>query len=182
MKPQIHVLFTSRLFQQVLAYIGSPKICMHASKYACMRPIHAVQKYACMRPSMHACVQVCKFGSIQRCSAEKKRWAAHLGLSNDVSLRKTNDQHIGGLSNDVSLRKTNVQHIWGLSNDVPQKKNDGQHIWGCPTMFRRKKNDVQHIWGCPTTVSYTHLRAHETDSYLVCRLLLEKKKKKNKNK
>src|SRR5665647_3879903 len=28
-----------------------------------------------------------------------------------------------------------------------------------------------------TPVSYTHLRAHETDSYLVCRLLLEKKKK-----
>src|SRR5664279_412525 len=26
-------------------------------------------------------------------------------------------------------------------------------------------------------VSYTHLRAHETDSYLVCRLLLDKKKK-----
>src|SRR5680860_1640901 len=31
---------------------------------------------------------------------------------------------------------------------------------------------------CPHgAVSYTHLRAHETDSYLVCRLLLEKKKK-----
>src|SRR5680860_1879789 len=30
-------------------------------------------------------------------------------------------------------------------------------------------------------VSYTHLRAHETDSYLVCRLLLEKKKKQKKN-
>src|SRR5665647_3699888 len=30
------------------------------------------------------------------------------------------------------------------------------------------------IWS--TSVSYTHLRAHETDSYLVCRLLLEKKK------
>ena len=28
-------------------------------------------------------------------------------------------------------------------------------------------------------VSYTHLRAHETDSYLVCRLLLEKKKRPN---
>ena len=28
-------------------------------------------------------------------------------------------------------------------------------------------------------VSYTHLRAHETDSYLVCRLLLEKKKNTN---
>src|SRR5680860_18605 len=31
-------------------------------------------------------------------------------------------------------------------------------------------------------VSYTHLRAHETDSYLVCRLLLEKKNKRNINK
>ena len=30
------------------------------------------------------------------------------------------------------------------------------------------------------SVSYTHLRAHETDSYLVCRLLLEKKKTQNK--
>ena len=30
-----------------------------------------------------------------------------------------------------------------------------------------------------TPVSYTHLRAHETDSYLVCRLLLEKKKMEN---
>ena len=32
------------------------------------------------------------------------------------------------------------------------------------------------------SVSYTHLRAHETDSYLVCRLLLEKKKKTEKKK
>ena len=30
-----------------------------------------------------------------------------------------------------------------------------------------------------TTVSYTHLRAHETPEHLVCRLLLEKKKTKN---
>src|SRR5678816_1690936 len=29
---------------------------------------------------------------------------------------------------------------------------------------------------CPGTVSYTHLRAHETPEHLVCRLLLEKKK------
>ena len=32
----------------------------------------------------------------------------------------------------------------------------------------------------PEPVSYTHLRAHETGRNLVCRLLLEKKKKKNK--
>ena len=30
-------------------------------------------------------------------------------------------------------------------------------------------------------VSYTHLRAHETKANLVCRLLLEKKKKKTHN-
>ena len=33
-------------------------------------------------------------------------------------------------------------------------------------------------WDSSTTVSYTHLRAHETGRNLVCRLLLEKKKKK----
>src|SRR5660397_11918 len=33
----------------------------------------------------------------------------------------------------------------------------------------------------PTSVSYTHLRAHETKANLVCRLLLEKKKKTNTN-
>src|SRR5680860_1754704 len=41
---------------------------------------------------------------------------------------------------------------------------------------------VLNIGGLPVpliAVSYTHLRAHETDSYLVCRLLLEKKKTKN---
>ena len=32
--------------------------------------------------------------------------------------------------------------------------------------------------GTPIPVSYTHLRAHETSLHLVCRLLLEKKKKK----
>ena len=34
--------------------------------------------------------------------------------------------------------------------------------------------------GACTAVSYTHLRAHETVLDLVCRLLLEKKKKKRK--
>ena len=32
-------------------------------------------------------------------------------------------------------------------------------------------------YGFTDTVSYTHLRAHETPEHLVCRLLLEKKKK-----
>src|SRR5664279_6152316 len=44
-----------------------------------------------------------------------------------------------------------------------------------PTQRETKKALVSAY--TPYAVSYTHLRAHETDSYLVCRLLLEKKKK-----
>ena len=40
-----------------------------------------------------------------------------------------------------------------------------------------RTSDHQSEW----PVSYTHLRAHETRHDLVCRLLLEKKKKKNKS-
>ena len=42
-----------------------------------------------------------------------------------------------------------------------------------------KKTGLAPTYG---SVSYTHLRAHETDSYLVCRLLLEKKNKHKKKK
>ena len=38
-----------------------------------------------------------------------------------------------------------------------------------------ESNEGQELKQGERTVSYTHLRAHETDSYLVCRLLLEKK-------
>src|SRR5665647_3756643 len=37
--------------------------------------------------------------------------------------------------------------------------------------------EMQNSRERPPSVSYTHLRAHETDSYLVCRLLLEEIKK-----
>src|SRR5665647_2032102 len=43
------------------------------------------------------------------------------------------------------------------------------HLWQLGNVFSEFEDCI--------TVSYTHLRAHETDSYLVCRLLLEKKKK-----
>src|SRR5665647_3653766 len=40
-------------------------------------------------------------------------------------------------------------------------------------LFDKENSTIQ---GSYRPVSYTHLRAHETDSYLVCRLLLETKK------
>ncbi|VTU58908.1 Glycosyltransferase [Lactobacillus casei W56] [Lacticaseibacillus rhamnosus] len=36
---------------------------------------------------------------------------------------------------------------------------------------------VATLWESVYAVSYTHLQAHETEADLVCRLLLEKKKK-----
>src|SRR5450759_4357363 len=48
-------------------------------------------------------------------------------------------------------------------------------IWNVP-----RRNRCRRFWtGCPGSVSYTHLRAHETRHDLVCRLLLEKKKNKD---
>src|SRR5678815_6092578 len=46
--------------------------------------------------------------------------------------------------------------------------------------YRSKVQCVQmdNLRGMLGAVSYTHLRAHETPEHLVCRLLLEKKKKK----
>src|SRR5665647_3908800 len=39
--------------------------------------------------------------------------------------------------------------------------------------FLKTLTEEEKAMGDFTPVSYTHLRAHETDSYLVCRLLLE---------
>ena len=75
------------------------------------------------------------------------------------------------------------------------KKPPPRFHWKCKHTWRRSaKNTAWCLLGCsigdfgtilyfqltgipwPTPVSYTHLRAHETLRYLVCRLLLEKKK------
>ena len=46
-------------------------------------------------------------------------------------------------------------------------------------MALRRSSTIPNVWSqirqSPTSVSYTHLRAHETVLDLVCRLLLEKK-------
>src|SRR5674536_321244 len=44
-----------------------------------------------------------------------------------------------------------------------------KHVVVCPAGRRTM------VWNHNKTVSYTHLRAHETPEHLVCRLLLEKK-------
>ena len=72
------------------------------------------------------------------------------------------------------------------ASDVYKRQVDGGHD-RISTGGRSSGANTQHghrqQWACPCTanrcgaVSYTHLRAHETVLDLVCRLLLEKKKK-----
>src|SRR5680860_1827802 len=81
---------------------------------------------------------------------------------------------------DASLNylfAANLPADWQIANDLC-KDDDlfGPELASKILPLKTKaiaSNNIQTI----ETVSYTHLRAHETDSYLVCRLLLEKKKK-----
>ena len=61
----------------------------------------------------------------------------------------------------------------GVKLDVTEQEyleNDESDFWSDLEDWQREQ------LGISEAVSYTHLRAHETDSYFVCRLLLEKKK------
>src|SRR5665648_1133784 len=63
----------------------------------------------------------------------------------------------------------------------------GKEVWNGPEGSEIRQILAQTQSSLPqeepifNPVSYTHLRAHETRHDLVCRLLLEKKKKKTKN-
>src|SRR5678815_618314 len=62
--------------------------------------------------------------------------------------------------------------LGGITCDSHDYYDSEEHI---NEVFLPKANGGEPLYA----VSYTHLRAHETPEHLVCRLLLEKKKKKN---
>ena len=63
-----------------------------------------------------------------------------------------------------------------LFDDEGERKEFRIAIWNLLRGHNIIQTDVEFpfIQENHEPVSYTHLRAHETDSYLVCRLLLEK--------
>src|SRR5450756_1265713 len=69
---------------------------------------------------------------------------------------------------DTSSKLFEREHELALNNNMRALLEQPEHALG--------RIDA----GTYGAVSYTHLRAHETRHDLVCRLLLEKKKKKNK--
>src|SRR5664279_2009812 len=95
----------------------------------------------------------------------------------------------------AGVRPAHVPWRRNISGHVVQRTESlvflRQHckLWRSKLRMQMKRNYAGYLdlspfilWGDLATktvemmpVSYTHLRAHETDSYLVCRLLLEKK-------
>src|SRR5450756_3055580 len=70
------------------------------------------------------------------------------------------------------------------NDDLPDSSHDGSRQIRPGGIDRRNREYATSFPPVPLRikpVSYTHLRAHETRHDLVCRLLLEKKKKKNKD-
>ena len=79
----------------------------------------------------------------------------------------TSDKYCAGIVSGGDYGTTNCY----FNNDVYYVKEEEEGKRGRSTLQLTS----------PDSVSYTHLRAHETGRNLVCRLLLEKKKKKNTN-
>ena len=84
-----------------------------------------------------------------------------------------------------SLTKDEMRSIVDLQlDDLRRRMDEGKHLKLDVTTAAKDfiiDSAYDSVYGARPIkrfipVSYTHLRAHETDSYLVCRLLLEKKK------
>ena len=72
-----------------------------------------------------------------------------------------------------------LQRYLNPPEDGKSERAVGDRLFRTGDKVMQIRNNYQMEWeirGRYGAVSYTHLRAHETDSYLVCRLLLEKKK------
>eukprot|EP00658_Telonema_sp_P-2_P074811 TRINITY_DN64106_c0_g1_i2.p1 TRINITY_DN64106_c0_g1~~TRINITY_DN64106_c0_g1_i2.p1 ORF type:complete len:216 (+),score=58.53 TRINITY_DN64106_c0_g1_i2:163-810(+) len=75
--------------------------------------------------------------------------------------------------NDILTQLRWKYNLGTFHGEIVARKLIMQRLW----MDHFPDREIPH-----GSVSYTHLRAHETPEHLVCRLLLEKKKKKNNGK
>src|SRR5678816_232807 len=105
---------------------------------------------------------------------ERGAWAASGGLyyatqpTNSPPTLSTLPFNLGDFDLEVDVRQVSDGGIWLHIDD--QAQNGVLLVTG-----GSGHTGTGMYWH--TAVSYTHLRAHETPEHLVCRLLLEKKKK-----
>ena len=86
-----------------------------------------------------------------------------------------------GLNSDYHINFARAYagaEIVGVADLDEGKARECSRAYGIQRSFRDLGALVEQ--SKPEAVSYTHLRAHETPEHLVCRLLLEKKKKEKK--
>src|SRR5450756_2324712 len=91
------------------------------------------------------------------------------GFRQNLSSDETTDRTTSHLTDETTGRTTS--HLTNPAKDAGQVIDE-------TTSHLTKAASCQVIGYGYSPVSYTHLRAHETRHDLVCRLLLEKKKKK----
>eukprot|EP00657_Telonema_sp_P-1_P000492 TRINITY_DN10920_c0_g1_i1.p1 TRINITY_DN10920_c0_g1~~TRINITY_DN10920_c0_g1_i1.p1 ORF type:complete len:110 (-),score=39.84 TRINITY_DN10920_c0_g1_i1:84-413(-) len=87
-------------------------------------------------------------------------------LSGDASVRKPAEELLRNNETQTGFASTLLQAMVTPNADPQTRLLAAIYL----------KNNIQRYWR-GVSVSYTHLRAHETVLDLVCRLLLEKKKK-----
>src|SRR5664279_5912115 len=79
------------------------------------------------------------------------------------------------LADMIASQKTSMTRN-GVGIDLPlwanNNKRNCERLFAASVIWLLKPRCISVCVGRLWTVSYTHLRAHETDSYLVCRLLL----------
>src|SRR5665647_2405386 len=99
-----------------------------------------------------------------------------LMLSSILNIASAQNNPIGifQANSDIGNPKKTGSAVYDKADQSYTLKGAGYNIWFERDEFHYLFNKIK---GDFIPVSYTHLRAHETDSYLVCRLLLEKKKK-----
>src|SRR5674536_390552 len=84
---------------------------------------------------------------------------------------------------DLTFR-INAVDLENRLGDVETDCRDRLHAWLLQIVGALTAHTFMALtcrWRSRPPVSYTHLRAHETPEHLVCRLLLEKKKKTTKS-
>src|SRR5665647_113665 len=108
------------------------------------------------------------------------------GVATEVAAARTARTHLASCVHSDGQPKADRIFASSGSGACAHAAHKATILWSsrCGESRRRTLRIRPHS-GCPScsacasattpdAVSYTHLRAHETDSYLVCRLLLEK--------
>src|SRR5678815_2261508 len=131
---------------------------------------------------------------IQRCIAETGMPPTRAEIAKELGFRSANaaEEHLRalarkgvialmpGTSRGIKLRDTMREQL-GLpligrvaaGRPILAEENIEGHFDINPSIFAPRPHYLLKVIGM-STVSYTHLRAHETPEHLVCRLLLEK--------